>query len=152
MLLTGTFVRSLDEKLRVAVPKRLREDLQPVPETALYLVPGTDRSLALYAEPELQRLAARMSAASPAQQEVRAFNRLFYAQAQRVEIDVQGRVRLPTELAQLAGLTKEVVLLGVHDHVELWDRQVWDQYLAQRIGHYDELAERALGQAPRNEP
>ena len=149
MLLTGTFVRSLDDKLRVAIPKRLRDDLQAAGEAELYLVPGTDRSLALYPEPALERLAARLSEASPAQQDVRAFNRLFYAQAQRVEVDVQGRIRLPPELAKLAGLSKEVVLLGVNDHVEIWERPRWDDYLATRAAHYDEIAERALGQQSR---
>ena len=144
MLLTGAFSRSIDEKLRVAIPKRLREALGGESRTGIYIAPGTDQSLALYTEEAFARLADRLAQASPTRQDVRTFNRLFYARAQRVEIDSQGRVRIPPELAQLARLDKEVVLLGVQDHVELWAADRWNSYLAERQGHYDEIAEAAF--------
>jgi MraZ protein len=89
-------------------------------------------------------MAARLAAASPTQQDVRAFSRLFYAQAERVELDAQGRMRVPPALARLASLEREAVLLGVHDHLELWDKSRWEAYLAARSTHYDEIAERAF--------
>ena len=144
MLLTGTFTRSVDEKLRIAIPKRLREEMQGTENRDLFIAPGTDGTLAIYTEEALAALAARLAAASPTQQDVRAFSRLFYAQAERVEVDAQGRMRVPPSLAQMVSLGKEAVLLGVQDHVELWDKQRWDAYLAQRLPHYDEIAERAL--------
>lgn len=145
MILTGTFFRSVDEKQRIAIPKRLREALGTENRLELYIAPGTDGSLALYAETALAAIAARLNAASPAQQDVRAFNRLFYARTERVEADAQGRIRIPPALAELAGLDKEVVLLGIHDHLELWDRQRWDAYVASRSSHYDQIAESAFG-------
>ena len=144
MLLTGTFVRSVDDKLRIALPKRLRDALAVDENSHLYIAPGTDGSLAIYREDALAAMAARLAAASPTQQDVRAFNRLFYAQAERVELDAQGRMRVPPALAQLAALEREAVLLGVHDHLELWDRSRWEAYLAARSTHYDEIAERAF--------
>lgn len=143
MLLTGAFVRSLDEKLRLALPKRLREMLGP-DQTSFFLTPGTDQSLALYTEQSLTALAARLASAGPAQQDVRTFNRLFYAQAQSVSIDGQGRMRIPPELAKLAGLAHEIMLLGVNDHLEIWDRGRWEAYLAERAPRYDEITERAF--------
>src|SRR5580693_4571678 len=122
MLLTGTFVRSVDDKLRIALPKRLRDALAVDENSHLYVTPGTDGSLAIYREDALAAMAARLAAASPAQQDVRAFNRMFYAQAECVELDAQGRMRVPPALAKLAALEREAVLLGVHDHLELWDR------------------------------
>ncbi|MBN2022353.1 MAG: division/cell wall cluster transcriptional repressor MraZ [Pirellulales bacterium] len=145
MALTGTFSRSLDEKLRVAIPKPLRDGVKCQPGGALYIAPGTDGSLALYTEDSFSRLARRLRRGSPTQQQVRAFARLFFARAQRVELDAQGRVRIAAELAALAGLDREVVLLGVEDHVELWAAARWRDYLAQRQAHYDELAEAAFG-------
>ena len=133
MLLTGTFTRAVDEKLRVAIPKPLREALGAAANGALYVAPGTDGSLALYTEDVLARLADRLASSSPNAQDVRAFSRLFYARSQSVELDSQGRVRIPLELAQLSGLSKEAVLIGVQDHMELWDR--WEQYLAQKQSH-----------------
>ncbi len=65
-------------------------------------------------------------------------------QAVRVELDRQGRIRIPAELAQRASLQKETVLLGVLDHLELWDRQQWEQYLASKQSQYDAIAEAAF--------
>jgi len=147
MLLTGTFYRSLDEKLRIAVPKRLRDALPCPPGSGLFVTPGTDASLAIYAEAAFARLAERLGEASPTEREVRAFRRLFYGQAQRVELDRQGRMRVPPELAELARLEKEVVLLGVEDHMELWSAARWKEYAAEKQAHYDEIAEAAFGPA-----
>jgi MraZ protein len=148
MLLTGTFVRSVDDKLRIALPKRIRDLLAVDENSHLYITPSTDGSLAIYREDALAAMAARLAAASPNQQDVRAYNRLFYAQAECVELDSQGRFRVPPALAKLAALEKEAVLLGVNDHLELWDRLRWDAYLAARSTHYDDIAERAFQNPP----
>ncbi|MFV1968075.1 MAG: division/cell wall cluster transcriptional repressor MraZ [Pirellulaceae bacterium] len=146
MLLTGTFPRSLDDKQRLAIPKPLRESLGYPTNSVFFLAPGTDGSLAFYSELVFTRLAEQMDATSPNSQDVRAFNRLFFAQAQRVEIDRQGRMRIPAELAHLAGLGREIVLIGVRDHVEIWNRSQWDRYLTQQQARYDEIAETATAQ------
>ena len=145
MLLTGTFTRSIDEKLRLAIPKRLLKAAFTTPGGAtLFAAPGTDGSLGLYTEDAFAQLAARLAQASPTGRDVRAFSRMFYGQAQALEVDAQGRVRIPPELAKLAGLGKEAVLVGVQDHLELWDRQRWETYLTEKQAHYDEIAEAAL--------
>jgi MraZ protein len=144
MLLTGAFCRSIDEKLRVAIPKRFREALNCKEQPGIYIAPGTDQSLALYTEEAFARLADRLAQASPTRQDVRTFNRLFYARAQRVEVDSQGRLRIPPELAELARIDKEAVLLGVQDHLELWAAERWKSYLAERQGNYDDIAEAAF--------
>ncbi|MBN1396087.1 MAG: division/cell wall cluster transcriptional repressor MraZ [Pirellulales bacterium] len=144
MLLTGIFSRSIDQKQRVAIPRRLREALEADGRQALYLAPGTDQSLALYTEDAFAGLAERLAQSSPTRQDVRTFTRLFYARAQRVEFDSQGRLRIPAELAELARLEKEVVLLGVQDHVELWAAERWKSYLSERRDKYDEIAEAAF--------
>lgn len=147
MLLTGTFQRSMDEKQRLALPKRIREALAGK-ENGLFVTPGTDDSLALHTEESLKALADRLAAASPASREVRAFNRLFYARAERVELDDQGRFRVPTALAELAGLKREAVIVGVLDHLELWDKTRWESYLAAKTPEYDRIAEQAFDERP----
>lgn len=145
MLLTGQFARSIDDKLRVAIPKSVRRAMECPEGGILYLAPGTDASLALYTEDAFARLAERLAGVSPTRQDVRAFARMFYGRARCVQADGQGRVRIPPELAALAGLKKEVVLLGVQDHVEIWSAQRWESYLEDKRDHYDEVAETALG-------
>jgi MraZ protein len=144
MLLTGSFARSIDEKQRVAIPKRLRDALGTPDVEFLFVTPGTDGSVGIYTEEELAKLANRLAVSSPAQQEVRAFGRLFYSQAERVELDSQGRIRIPAELARQAQLGKEAMLLGVLDHMELWDKARWEAYFADKSPQYDKIAEAAF--------
>ena len=143
MLLTGTYHRSLDDKLRLSMPKRIRDSLNG--ETAMFITPGTDGSLAIYPSEVFDRLGEQLSQAPPVGQDVRSFSRLFYGQAESLEIDGQGRVRIPTPLARLAALSKDIVLVGVRDHLEVWDRDRWESYLDGRLPQYDQIAERALG-------
>jgi MraZ protein len=143
MLLTGTFERSVDDKLRIAIPKPLRDAL-PAESAALYVAPGTDGSLALYTEEAFSQLADRLRSVSPTAGDVRNFSRLFFARAQRVEVDSHSRVRIPAELAGLAGIEKTAVLVGAGNHLELWDKARWNAYLAQAEPRYDEIAERAF--------
>lgn len=150
MLLTGSYRRTLDDKLRLAIPKQLRDAVGFTDQTVLYLAPGTDGSLAIYTQEVFDQLGQRLASASPAAQEMRSFSRLFYAQAQMAEVDKQGRLRIPPELAQLAKLSNEVVLLGVRDHMELWDAVTWTSYLNDNQPKYDRLAENALAEQPKN--
>jgi MraZ protein len=155
MLLTGTFSRSVDDKLRIAIPKRLRECLDCPDGGVLFVAPGTDGSLAIYPEKAFLQWGERLKAAPPTRKDVRAFTRLFYAQAQQAELDHQGRIRIPAELAALAQLGKEVVLLGVQDHLEVWAAERWQRYLAEQQARFDEVAEAAFGNvdsAPSSKP
>jgi MraZ protein len=113
-------------------------------KTVVYVAPGTDGSLTLFTEEGFERFAERLSAASPAAEEVRAFSRLFYGQAQQVAIDRQGRIRIPGELAIWAGLDREAVLLGVRDHLELWAPDRWEKYQDRMRPQYDKIAAGAL--------
>lgn len=143
MLLTGAFPRTLDDKLRFAIPKPLRDEWEPGTDV-IYVGPGTDGSLALYTPTTFAQRAQEMGAAPAVGADVRAFQRLYYAQAQRIELDGLGRVRLPMELARWASLEKEIVVLGVRDHVEIWDRAKWEAYLLAHRERYDEVADAAL--------
>ncbi len=144
MTLTGTYTRNLDDKRRIAVPKRLREDFGEKELTCLYIAPGTDRSLALYAPAAFELLAARMAGKSSNRAEVRNYLRLFYARAEKVDLDSQGRVRIPDRLAEIAELQGEVVLLGVQDHAEVWNKELWDAFLEQHTVDFDEMAAQAF--------
>lgn len=139
MPLTGTYLRSLDEKRRVAVPKRLREEFGGDEVTHLYIAPGTERSLVLYSPREFERLAARLEGSSTQE----SYIRLFYASAERLDLDGQSRVRVPDRLAEFARLDREVYLLGVQNHAELWDKTTWDEFSSRMNDDFDHLAKAA---------
>jgi len=146
MLLTGSFARTIDEKPRIAIPKELRDAARLSPTGVLYVAPGTDGSLSLYPEETFAELAARWNAVSPTGREARDFSRLFFAAARRVELDRQSRIRVPVELATQAHLRKEAMLLGVQNHMELWDAQRWESYRNEKLPQYDAIAEETFRQ------
>lgn len=144
MALTGTYVRNLDEKKRLAVPKRLWDEFGEEELKSLYIAPGTDRSLALYSPTEFNNLANQIAQRPANREDVRNYTRLFYARAEKVDLDTQGRIRIPDRLAELAGLQRDVVLLGVHNHAEIWDAKIWEEFLAERGPEFDAIASQAF--------
>ena len=144
MSLTGTYNRNLDSKLRLAVPKRFRDELLGPNETCLYLAPETERSLSLFGPQVFQQRASRLETLAGPPGHVKNYMRLYYSQAEPVEIDGQGRIRIPERLSAFANLKQAVVLLGVHDHVEIWSQESWDRFLADHSSEFDQLAREAF--------
>ena len=144
MALTGTFERTLDDKLRLAVPKPLKEAFTLSDNGELFLAPGNEGCVSLYSAEGFDRFAHRLANISPGRANVRTFLRLFYARAERVVLDKQARIRIPDRLMNLAGLQRDVVVLGVNDHAEIWDKQNWEQFLTGHSAQYDDLTTEAL--------
>lgn len=143
MSLTGTYLRTFDDKQRFAVPKRLRDEMLGQEAGELYVAPEVDRSLSLFA-PDLFAERAQRLAESSGRGNVRNYLRLYYSQAERVDVDGQGRIRIPERLIQFSGLQQEIVLLGVHDHLEIWDKATWQEFFAEHSPAFDELAREAF--------
>lgn len=140
MALTGTYLRTLDDKRRVAVPKRLKDDFAESNLESLFIAPGTQRSLVLYSPKGFAKLGEELAGKHSQQ----SYLRLFYSSAERVDLDGQGRIRIPDRLAEFAGLKREAYLLGVQDHAELWDKAAWDNFLETNTPVFDQLASQAL--------
>jgi MraZ protein len=98
----------------------------------------------LYTQGGLEHLAAQLDEAPATDAEVRVFRRLYFAQTEAVDVDRSGRILIPDRLFQFASLQHEVVLIGVRDHLELWDSQRWQQYLTQNAPRFDAVAEGAF--------
>lgn len=142
MLLTGTYSRSLDDKKRFGLPKRVRE-LLGEPNT-LFITPGPDQSLWLYTQAGLEQLSVKLDATPATDAEARVFRRLYFAQTEAVDVDRTGRVLVPDRLVQFASLGHDVVLIGVRDHLELWDAARWQDFLARNASRFDAVAEGAF--------
>ena len=144
MALTGTYTRNLDEKKRLAIPKRLCDEFGETDLKSFFVAPGTERSLTLYSPAGFEKLARKLARQSTNRVDVRNYIRLFYSRAEKVDMDAQGRIRIPERLAEFAGLQRDVVLLGVHDHAEIWDTVTWDKFLEQHSSGFDDMATRAF--------
>jgi MraZ protein len=82
----------------------------------------------------------------PLSKEGRRIQRFFFSGAAEAELDKQGRVMIPAQLLEHAKLGKEVVVAGVHDHLEIWDRAAWREELAEVEGSAEDVAERLADQ------
>lgn len=142
MLLTGTHDRTLDEKKRLALPRKVRQAMRN--PKLVFVTPAPDQCLWVYTQQGLETLAARLDASPATDAEARVFRRLYFAQTESVDLDGMGRILIPDRLYQFALLEKEVVLLGVRDHLEIWDQRRWQEYLANHGPRFDSVAERAF--------
>lgn len=103
-----------------------------------------DRSLSVYRAEEFDAIADRAVAASRNDPEARAYLRYFFAGADEQRVDGQGRVNLSAEHRDYAGLTKECVVIGSYDHLEIWDAQSWREYQEQHEEAFSTAGSSAL--------
>lgn len=123
--LTGTFLASLSDGKVMTLPQSIHEQLGNC--TTVLLSPGSDRCLWLTNQAHLDRLQAKLDKSPARESDVRGFKRLYYAQTVKVPVK-DGQVVLTERLAQFAGLGRELVLVGIDDHFEVWDAAKWRRY------------------------
>jgi MraZ protein len=126
MALTGTYPCNLDDKRTFTLPRAVRDQFG---DADMVLVsPGPDQCLWLTDQAHQERLAERLERSPAREVDVRVFKRLYYAQTEKVSVGADGRVILSERLAQFAGVSQEMVLVGIDDHFEVWDAARWKQY------------------------
>src|SRR5436190_242199 len=135
-MLLGEHEHTLDDKNRLTLPARLREQLGD----RVVVTRGLDGCLYVYTGEEWQRLPERMGSLDPLSREARTMQRFFFASGSEADLDKQGRIVIPANL--LDGLGREVTVLGVHDHLEIWDRAAWRDQRQTVEGSAEDVAER----------
>ena len=133
----GEYEYRLDSKGRVVIPPKFREFLGGNP----VITKGLDGCLFVFAREEWQSFEKKLSALPVADAKARAFTRFFFAGAQEVSPDKQGRISLPTGLRQFAELKKNVMVVGVSDRIEIWDSDNWRAYNSDTTDIADKMAE-----------
>jgi MraZ protein len=137
LLLTGEYEHVIDGKSRVLVSNKLRNQIDSHEHGSdFYLVVGANGILSLYPEKDFERMALAMAKKNAAPDEIVAFERMNFALAGKVELDSQGRLLLNEKLRKRAGLKDNVTLVGVRDHIELWNTPDWDQYVADNMAQF----------------
>lgn len=139
----GEYQHSVDEKGRLAVPVKFRDDLAK----GAVVTRGLDNCLFLYTEEEWGKLATKLASLSITQAGSRAFSRLMLSGAMDVRVDKQGRIILPDYLRKYAGINKKVIVAGLYNRLEIWDEKGWNQYkvatekdsnnIAEELGNLD---------------
>ena len=136
----GTHSPRLDEKGRLFLPARFRDELAE----GLVVTKGQERCLFVFPIQEFRRVTEALSAAPVTQKTVRDYSRVFFASASHEIPDRQGRVTIPAQLRQYAGLTKDCVVIGANTRLEIWDTAAWETYLADREQAFADLEEEVL--------
>ncbi|MCC7145844.1 MAG: hypothetical protein IT443_05315 [Phycisphaeraceae bacterium] len=99
----------------------------------LYVTLGEGQALCLYTEQGFEQRAAELDRSELESEELLTYERLMFSLARRVDLDAQGRVRLPENLLKMAEVGTEIVLIGVKDHLEIRNRQAWTQQVAKLL-------------------
>ena len=137
-MLLGEHDHSLDDKNRLTLPAKLREQLGD----EVVITRGLDGCLSVYSKAAFEVLAGRMGTLDPFSRETRTMQRYFFTGAPPVELDKQGRMVIPAKLLASAGIAREVTVAGVYDHLEIWDRAKWREQMRQAEGSAEDVAER----------
>jgi len=127
----GIFHNHLDEKGRLNIPAKLREQIKSDHETPLVLTLGFDQSLFLYPMDAWKKIEDQLSALNGLSPEVRQFQRMILGNSDEVELDQQGRIIISPILRKEAGLLKNVVIAGMLQRIEIWDKEKYESYHAQ---------------------
>jgi len=144
LLLTGEYQHVVDAKSRVIVSNKLRSQIDADEHGSnFYLVLGANGILCLYPEKYFEQIVLAVAPEADAADEAVAFERMSFALASRVELDGQGRLLLNDKLRKRAGLKDHITLVGVRDHIELWNRENWEQYLADNMAQYQKQMSQA---------
>ena len=133
----GSYNHTLDEKGRLMIPRKMREQVGGV----LYIMQGYDGSLSLYTETRYQALVEEYSRLSFNQSKVRDYLRLQFASTFEIEVDKLGLIQLPTALLGKFNISRDVMVLGIGDHIEIWDKTKYEDYENVKRNEFDAIAE-----------
>ncbi len=144
LLLTGEYQHTVDSKSRVLVSNKLRNQIDAEQHGSnFYLVMGANGILCLYPEKCFEQIVLSAAPTTNAPDETVVFERMSFALASKIELDSQGRLLLNDRLRKRAGLKDKITLVGVRDHIELWNTQSWEQYLDDHMAQYQKQMSQA---------
>jgi transcriptional regulator MraZ len=136
----GTHTPRLDEKGRLFLPAKYREDLSG----GVVVTKGQERCLYVFPTAEFARITEALRTAPVTAKAVRDYSRVFFASASDEVPDKQGRVTIPPGLREYAGLGRDCVVIGANTRLEIWDATAWEAYLADQEDVFSAASEEVL--------
>ena len=142
-MLSSEYEHTLDEKNRLTLPARFRSRFAD----GLVITRGIDDCLSVFTPEEFsQSIESRLAKLNPLSRESRDMRRFYFSGTVEAVPDKQGRVMVPQALMQKVGIEREVLVVGVLDHLEVWDRVAWREYMKQVEENVEDAAERLAAQ------
>jgi len=133
----GTYTPKLDEKGRLFLPAKFRDQLTE----GLVVTRGQERCLTVWAMADFQGMTDRLREAPVTNKGARDYVRMLFAAASQEVPDKQGRISIPPVLREYASLSKEVMVIGAMNRVEIWDPTAWATYSEEQEQKFSELSE-----------
>jgi MraZ protein len=133
----GTFAPRLDEKNRLVLPAKFRDELSG----GLVITRGQERCLYVFGLADFTARTQHLRGVSLADKNARDYKRMLFAEAHDEVPDRQGRVSIPAGLRGYAGLTRDLAVIGANDHLEIWDAGSWTDYAAAQEDTFAALSE-----------
>lgn len=144
MLLTGETISRLDAKNRLVIPSKTRDQINVQLEgSGWYMVPGFDGTISLYTPTAFERLASGDKAELFRLKSIRDYDRLHFPLSAHAEMDRLGRILIPETMLKRTGIGKDVAVVGVKDHLEIWQAEKWAAFVDENFAAHDDLAREA---------
>lgn len=119
----GEFEYKVDDKGRVPIPPKFRNDLKD----GIVLAPGIEKCITAYTIPEWKKLADNLTSNQLTRSKMRRLNRALFSLAFSTKLDNQGRIAIPAPLKEHAGMTDDVVITGSNTYLEIWNKADWEE-------------------------
>ena len=133
----GEYHHSLDEKGRIIIPSKFRDELGE----SFVLTRGLENCLFVYAMNEWNKIVDNLKKLPFTKKDARNFTRFFLSGATVVELDKQGRINISSPLVNYADLEKECIIVGVNDRLEIWSKDKWENFFNENSENLSDIAE-----------
>jgi len=133
----GSYAHSLDDKNRLVIPSKMRSEIG----ARLYIMKGFDGAVSLFTEKSFEKLMAEFNSLPFNKKDARSYLRTQLATTSELELDKAGRVILPGNLLEKYSISKNVMVIGMGDHIEVWDAKAYESYEAEADKNFESIAE-----------
>ena len=136
-MLMGEFHHSIDEKGRLIIPSKLRGELG----NEVVITRGLDKCLFIYSKVEWDKIVSKLRNLPFTKKDARDFSRFFLSGATVMEFDHSGRINITSPLVRYANLTKECVIIGVNERLEVWSLEEFNTFMENNLDNFSNIAE-----------
>lgn len=139
----GEYHHTIDDKGRIIVPAKFRDELG----SSFVVTRGIESCLFVYPNKNWNQICEKLNSLPFTRKDARIFNRFFMSGATNVELDKQGRINIAAPLINHANLTKDCVIIGTGDRLEIWSKEDWDSFFNSNKDSMSDIAENLFNES-----
>jgi len=140
----GEYYHQLDRKGRLVLPAKIREAAKNNFVDKFFITRGLDKCLFMLSEDEWKSQEQKFKAMPFTNSESRKFNRIYFSGAAEITFDSQGRILIPSYLKEFAGISRDVIIIGVSNRIEIWAKDVWNEFYSSSRDAFEEISEKLI--------